>query len=280
MISPVKRALSIPRRRCTWSIPFVSCNPLPHIVPAVGLQLRPIFGRASMIETLQNALLNLISRPLAAVGLCLLLLLGLATLASKILAVIEFVNIYFLRPGKNLRRLGDWAAITGATDGIGKAYAEALAKKGDPQPRSLDPARCSSVQALPLPMPTPPGQPRAGCCCCPPHTLCASAPGACVACRHTRCKGPQTALTARRLWSRAGFNVILVSRTESKLTAVATDLEARYGVQTKVVPADFAAMEDATWNAVAAVLGSVPLGVLINSAGRLLLHVSSFLGSP
>ena len=38
-------------------------------------------------------------------------------------------------------------------------------------------------------------------------------------------------------------------------------------MQTKVVPADFAAMEDATWDAVAAVLGSVPLGVLINSAG-------------
>ena len=60
-----------------------------------------------------------------------------------------------------------------------------------------------------------------------------------------------------------------MSRTESKLKAVATDLEARYGVQTKVVPADFAAMEDADWDAVAAVLGSVPLGVLINSAGEL-----------
>ena len=67
----------------------------------------------------------------------------------------------------------------------------------------------------------------------------------------------------------AGFNVILVSRTESKLKAVATDLEARYGVQTKVVPADFVAMEEVTWDAIAAVLSSVPLGVLINSAGKL-----------
>ena len=66
----------------------------------------------------------------------------------------------------------------------------------------------------------------------------------------------------------AGFNVILVSRTESKLKDVATDIEARYGVQTKVVPADFATMDDATWEALEAVLGSVPLGVLINSAGR------------
>lgn len=36
----------------------------------------------------------------------------------------------FLRPGKNLRKYGKWAVITGATDGIGKAYAFALAKKG------------------------------------------------------------------------------------------------------------------------------------------------------
>jgi 17beta-estradiol 17-dehydrogenase / very-long-chain 3-oxoacyl-CoA reductase len=36
----------------------------------------------------------------------------------------------FLRPGKNLKQLGEWAVVTGATDGIGKAYALALAKKG------------------------------------------------------------------------------------------------------------------------------------------------------
>ena len=36
----------------------------------------------------------------------------------------------FLRQGKNLKKLGKWAVVTGATDGIGKAYAMALAKKG------------------------------------------------------------------------------------------------------------------------------------------------------
>jgi 17beta-estradiol 17-dehydrogenase / very-long-chain 3-oxoacyl-CoA reductase len=36
----------------------------------------------------------------------------------------------FLRPGKDLKKLGKWAVITGATDGIGKAYSLALAKKG------------------------------------------------------------------------------------------------------------------------------------------------------
>lgn len=37
---------------------------------------------------------------------------------------------YFLRPSKNLKKLGEWAVVTGATDGIGKAYAFKLAKKG------------------------------------------------------------------------------------------------------------------------------------------------------
>lgn len=37
---------------------------------------------------------------------------------------------YFLRPSKNLKKLGEWAVVTGATDGIGKAYAFKLAKRG------------------------------------------------------------------------------------------------------------------------------------------------------
>eukprot|EP00540_Astrosyne_radiata_P020888 CAMPEP_0116844984 /NCGR_PEP_ID=MMETSP0418-20121206/13009_1 /TAXON_ID=1158023 /ORGANISM="Astrosyne radiata, Strain 13vi08-1A" /LENGTH=324 /DNA_ID=CAMNT_0004476033 /DNA_START=48 /DNA_END=1022 /DNA_ORIENTATION=- len=44
-------------------------------------------------------------------------------------AFLAFYKI-FLRPGKNLKRLGKWAVVTGATDGIGKAYAIAFAKKG------------------------------------------------------------------------------------------------------------------------------------------------------
>ena len=37
---------------------------------------------------------------------------------------------YFLRPSKNLKKLGQWAVVTGATDGIGKAYALKFAKAG------------------------------------------------------------------------------------------------------------------------------------------------------
>ena len=39
--------------------------------------------------------------------------------------------IYFLRPGKDIRQYGPWAVVTGGTDGIGRAYADTLAKKGD-----------------------------------------------------------------------------------------------------------------------------------------------------
>jgi len=37
---------------------------------------------------------------------------------------------HFLRPTINFKSFGSWAVVTGATDGIGKAYAEQLAKSG------------------------------------------------------------------------------------------------------------------------------------------------------
>ncbi len=85
---------------------------------------------STMIASLQKTLIDLISTPLSATGFSVLVLVGFVTVASNIWSLLRFINIYFLRPGKNLRRLGDWAAVTGATDGIGKAYAEALAKRG------------------------------------------------------------------------------------------------------------------------------------------------------
>lgn len=59
-----------------------------------------------------------------------LAMLGGLSVAS--FAIKVFISMYklFLRPGKDIVKFGKWAVITGATDGIGKAYAVALAKKG------------------------------------------------------------------------------------------------------------------------------------------------------
>jgi len=57
---------------------------------------------------------------------------GIVVLAAVKLGLKAVSNIYktFLRPGKDLKKYGKWAVVTGATDGIGKAYAFAFAKKG------------------------------------------------------------------------------------------------------------------------------------------------------
>lgn len=61
-----------------------------------------------------------------------------ALAAVGCLVALQFVHVFLhgiyarlLRPGKNIKKVyGSWAVITGATDGIGKAMAFELARKG------------------------------------------------------------------------------------------------------------------------------------------------------
>lgn len=62
--------------------------------------------------------------------LLLLVSLSFLFLFKLALSILKWAYVNFLRPGKNLKEYGSWALITGPTDGIGKAFAFQLAKKG------------------------------------------------------------------------------------------------------------------------------------------------------
>ncbi|KAI3744775.1 hypothetical protein L1987_57866 [Smallanthus sonchifolius] len=59
-----------------------------------------------------------------------LFVLGILSLLKTSASVLKWVYVNFFRPAKNLKKRGSWALVTGSTDGIGKAFAFELAKKG------------------------------------------------------------------------------------------------------------------------------------------------------
>ncbi|XP_033638686.1 very-long-chain 3-oxoacyl-CoA reductase-like [Asterias rubens] len=92
----------------------------------------------------------------------------------------------------NVKSYGDWAAVTGATDGIGKAYAEQLAAKG--------------------------------------------------------------------------LNIILLSRSPDKLKDVASEIESKYKVQTKIIAVDFSKSGE-IYEMISKELEGLSVGVLVNNVG-------------
>jgi len=54
---------------------------------------------------------------------------GLLYILRLVYLVVPWFYGYFLRPAKDLRRYGEWALITGATDGIGRAMTIQIARK-------------------------------------------------------------------------------------------------------------------------------------------------------
>lgn len=104
-----------------------------------------------------------------------------------------------------LKEMGSWAVVTGATDGIGKAYAKALAKKG--------------------------------------------------------------------------LNVVLISRTRSKLEEVAKEIEAESKVQTRIVTADFTSGPE-IYEGIRAQTADLEVGVLVNNVGMSYANPEYYLALP
>lgn len=112
------------------------------------------------------------------------------------MAVIGHVRglLRMLVPGANVKKLGEWAVVTGATDGIGKGYAFELARQG--------------------------------------------------------------------------MNIVLISRTQSKLDAVKSELLAKYpNVQATTVAVDFSNFDEAKQNDVKKAVDNLDIGVLVNNVG-------------
>jgi 17beta-estradiol 17-dehydrogenase / very-long-chain 3-oxoacyl-CoA reductase len=62
--------------------------------------------------------------------LLLLQMLGVAVVLKFLISICHGIYIAFFRPAKNFKKYGDWAVVTGATDGIGKAIAGELLAAG------------------------------------------------------------------------------------------------------------------------------------------------------
>ncbi|KAI1775529.1 short chain dehydrogenase [Hypoxylon cercidicola] len=66
-----------------------------------------------------------------------------------------------------------------------------------------------------------------------------------------------------------GFNLVLVSRTLSKLEALSQELESKFsGLQTKVLDMDFSADDDADFARLAKLISGLDVGILINNVGQ------------
>lgn len=144
---------------------------------------------AAVVAILENYAQEPLPAALVAVG-------GLVVLKFAMGLLGSFYN-YQLRPSVKLTKCGKYAVVTGATDGIGKAYALSLAKRG--------------------------------------------------------------------------MSIILISRTESKLQAVAEEIDSKNykGVEkTKYIVCDYSKFDEAERARVAKELEGLDIGVLINNVGQ------------
>jgi 17beta-estradiol 17-dehydrogenase / very-long-chain 3-oxoacyl-CoA reductase len=71
--------------------------------------------------------------------------------------------------------------------------------------------------------------------------------------------------------AKKGFNLVLVSRTQSKLETLAQEIEAKYAdkkIQAKIHAMDFSQNNDADYKALASLIEGLDVGILINNVGQ------------
>lgn len=123
---------------------------------------------------------------------------GVFKLTTSLLSFGAIILESYILPGVNFAKYGankgNWAVITGASDGIGKEYAFQLAKKG--------------------------------------------------------------------------FNIVLVSRTQSKLELVAKEIETKYKKETKIVAFDASTDAPENYFELSKALDGLPVTILVNNVGQ------------
>lgn len=72
---------------------------------------------------------------------------------------------------------------------------------------------------------------------------------------------------ARQLAKR-GFNLVLISRTLSKLEALKSDFESKYGVQVRIVSLDISKDTPENYEAISETCKGLPITILVNNVGQ------------
>ena len=217
-------------RHRTVSSVFFFCNSFFILFSGIGVEINVEIANTmtpALAEWLQkspfvskNASSLLTSSPIAQLIALIALAYCTFLIARTIISILHFIFVYFIRPSKNLKFYGSWALVTGATDGIGKAYCVELAKKGTllPYPNNVD------------------------------HTYHFHHPSS-----------PNFIHT--------GLNLIIVSRTQSRLDDLAQELSSKYNIQVRTFAADLTKIDVPTLDRLSSITQGLDVGILINNAG-------------
>ena len=74
----------------------------------------------------------------------------------------------------------------------------------------------------------------------------------------------------------AGLDIILISRTKSKLEDAAREISQNYSVQTQLLVADFSKADQETYSQLSSSLSDLDIGVLVNNVGLSYDHAEYF----